>query len=218
MAKKSVIRSVAIDTLKPHPRNPNKHPLEQVKALAESAREFDQTRNIVVWKGLIIAGEGFWRGAKKAGLTQVEIKDVSHWSEAKALAYMYADNDLAKRSDLNPEGALLLLELAEKGGEHVPGVTDEERLTMAKRAKLSKREQVKLAADPEAMVNAPQAGPTSQAGQAKFPLAIVLSAEQNRRWQEYKQTVDIKTDGAAFWQMFEAVTAQAVAESDKAAE
>src|SRR3990167_504862 len=107
--------SVLIDTLKPHPRNPNVHTPEQVKELAASAATFDQVRSIVVWQGHIIAGEGFWRGAQLAGKTEIEVHDVSHWPEQKAIQYMLADNRLAEKSYRDTAAlSALLAELAEE--------------------------------------------------------------------------------------------------------
>jgi len=204
---KAKTKIVPIGEIKPHPRNPNGHSAEQVGLLAKSAKKYEQVRNIVVWQGLIIAGEGFWRGAKKAGLKEIEVKDVSHWPEAKALAYMYDDNALAFKSELDAAGVLLLIELAEQDGESPTCLTDDERGAMVKQAKLAKREQVKLANDPGALMGAPAAQvPSSDNGKARFPLAVILDGPTNRAWQEYKGRVGKKQDTAAFVEMFEAVT------------
>ena len=87
---------VPIQSVRPHERNYNFHPEFQVDQLAKSAETFAQVRNIVVWRGKIIAGEGFWRGMVRAGQTHISIKDVSEWPEEKALAYMATDNELAR--------------------------------------------------------------------------------------------------------------------------
>jgi hypothetical protein len=75
---------------------------------------------------------------------------------------------------------------------------------MVKQAKLAKREQVKLANDPGALMGAPAA--QAPGGKARFPLAVILDGPTNRAWQEYKGRVGKKQDTAAFVEMFEAVT------------
>ena len=52
------LKKVKITELKPHPQNPNTHPDNQLKELENSLVEFDQVKNIVVWQGQVIAGNG----------------------------------------------------------------------------------------------------------------------------------------------------------------
>jgi hypothetical protein len=89
---------VAIDSIEPHPQNYNAHPEAQVEQLSQSVKEFAQYKNIVTWRGKIIAGEGVWRAMKLAGRTTIEVKDVSAWSKTRALALMAEDNEQARQS------------------------------------------------------------------------------------------------------------------------
>jgi len=88
------IQTVKTSSLKPHPKNPNRHPQEQLVELQKSLDQFDQVKNIVVWKGLVIAGNGLLVAAIKQGRKKIEIQDVSDWSEEKAIKFMIADNRL----------------------------------------------------------------------------------------------------------------------------
>ena len=86
------IQTVKITDLKFHPKNPNTHPELQVKELQNSLDQFDQVKNIVVWQGLVIAGNGLLEAAKLQNRETIEIQDVSDWPEEKAIKFMIADN------------------------------------------------------------------------------------------------------------------------------
>jgi hypothetical protein len=108
-------RVVPIDSVRPHPRNEkyHSHPDSQIATLAESVETFDQYRPVVVWRNLIVAGQGVWHGMKRAGETEIEIKDVSRLPERTALSLMLTDNSLAQYSVTNEEEfAALVKELA----------------------------------------------------------------------------------------------------------
>lgn len=109
-------RVVPIDSIRPHPQNEkyHSHPDSQIATLAESVETFDQYRPIVVWNDLIVAGQGVWHGMKRAGETEIEIKDVSRLPEEVALSLMMTDNSLAKYSVTNEaEFAALVNQLAQ---------------------------------------------------------------------------------------------------------
>lgn len=58
-------KKIKLSTLKPHPKNPNAHPENQIKELQNSLDQFDQVKNIVTWQGYVIAGCGLLEAAKK---------------------------------------------------------------------------------------------------------------------------------------------------------
>lgn len=86
------LQTVKIIDLKFHPKNPNTHPEFQVKELQNSLDQFDQVKNIVVWQGLVIAGNGLLEAARLQNRETIEIQDVSDWPEEKAIKFMIADN------------------------------------------------------------------------------------------------------------------------------
>lgn len=88
------IKTVEISKLKSHPDNPNQHPVEQINELQDSLKQFDQVKNIVVWQGQVIAGNGLLMAAKKQGRDAIKVQDVLDWPEEKAISYMIADNRL----------------------------------------------------------------------------------------------------------------------------
>ena len=85
------LKTVTIADLEPHPQNPNTHPVKQIDALGDSLDEFDQVKNVVIWRGQILAGHGLVTAALKSGRLTLDAVDVSHWDEAKATAFMLAD-------------------------------------------------------------------------------------------------------------------------------
>ena len=88
------ITKVKISNLKSHPENPNTHPDNQLKELQNSLDQFEQIKNIVVWQGKVIAGNGLMEAARLQNRTEIEVQDVSDWPEEKAISFMIADNRL----------------------------------------------------------------------------------------------------------------------------
>ncbi len=86
---------IALADYKPHPRNPNTHPGPQLDALGDSLDQFEQVKNIVVWRGHYIAGHGLAAAATRRGLKTLAAVDVSEWDEGRAVSFMLADNRLS---------------------------------------------------------------------------------------------------------------------------
>ena len=89
-----------------HPLNYNGHSDAQISKLMASLSKFGQIRSIVVWREYIIAGHGLTEAAKRLGwkTLRADVLD-SEISESVALAYLVADNELARQSD--PDQAAL---------------------------------------------------------------------------------------------------------------
>lgn len=105
-------RTIYLSAYQPHPRNYNRHPADQVKRIAHSLRTFGQVRSIVVWRGYLLAGHGVAEAAKSIGWTTLEADALpDDYPEAKALAYVAADNELSRLSD--PDAAQLAAILQE---------------------------------------------------------------------------------------------------------
>ena len=86
--------------LKPHPRNYNKHSDRQVDDLALSLKRFGQRKPIVTWRDMIVAGHGLTMAAQMAGWTTILTMPIpDEWDEATVLAYLAADNELARQAD-----------------------------------------------------------------------------------------------------------------------
>lgn len=125
--------------LDPWDRNPNTHPAEQPEQIAESIRAFGFVAPCVVWRSAdrLVAGHGRLLAMRKLaeGYTYLDaagefqergpepdfqasgspgpglVRVVYHEfeSESHADAYAMADNELTRRSELDPEAAAALL-------------------------------------------------------------------------------------------------------------
>lgn len=88
------VEFVAIDLVKPYPKNAKAHPQEQVEKIANSIREFGFNQPIVVDSdGVVVVGHGRLEAAKLLGHTHVPVITVE-LTEEQAKAYRLADNKL----------------------------------------------------------------------------------------------------------------------------
>jgi len=95
---------VSVGALTPHPRNYNQHSQEQVADLRRSLRRFGQVRSIVVQaqadpgRWLIVAGHGIVAAARAEGIESLRADVIpADWNDAMVLAYLAADNELARQ-------------------------------------------------------------------------------------------------------------------------
>jgi ParB-like chromosome segregation protein Spo0J len=95
---------VPVEELKPHPRNPNQHPIEQIQLLANIVKQTGWRNAIVVSErsGFITKGHARYSAAR---LLQAKVAPVDYQkyaSEEEELADMVSDNriaELAERDD-----------------------------------------------------------------------------------------------------------------------
>ncbi len=107
-----VNQRVALADIAPHERNYNRHPADQVKRIAASLRKFGQVRSIVVWRSTILAGHGVVEAARSLGWKEITADVLPDtYPEHLALAYVAADNELARLGD--PDQAALAAILQE---------------------------------------------------------------------------------------------------------
>jgi hypothetical protein len=100
----------------PYARNSRAHSDEQVAQIAASIREFGFTNPVLVdGERGIIAGHGRVLAARKLGLDEVPVIELSHLTEAQRRAYVIADNKLALNAGWDLD--LLKLELQELDGK-----------------------------------------------------------------------------------------------------
>lgn len=98
-------RLALTDTLKPHPRNPNTHPPEQLRLYRKIIAHAGWRRPITISRqsGRIIRGHGAWQVATEAGWRKVPIEVQDYADEAAELADVLADNQLARYAAANRE-------------------------------------------------------------------------------------------------------------------
>lgn len=110
--------TVEINSLKPHPQNPNKG---QVEAIAGSIGANGWYGRVIVQHstGFILAGEHRWRAAMQQGATRIDIQPVD-CDEHTALRILAVDNRTSELAQRDPEAlAALLGELSHEG--HLEG-------------------------------------------------------------------------------------------------
>ena len=92
--KAEKIELVPISEIVPHPKNPNKHPEEQIEHLVKQY-QYQGFRNPLVVSsatGFLICGHGWLEAAKLAGLETLPVIRQDFKDEAQEYAYMTADN------------------------------------------------------------------------------------------------------------------------------
>lgn len=100
-----------IETLKPNPKNPNKHPEGQIELLSKNIKYLGWRHPITVSKrsGFIVAGHGRLMAAQKLGLQIVPVDYQDFNSDADEIAVLVADNRLAELSETSEEDLKKLL-------------------------------------------------------------------------------------------------------------
>jgi ParB-like chromosome segregation protein Spo0J len=112
-----VIRQdVALADLHPFPRNYNTHSPAQIAKLAKSLSTFGQVRSIVAWlnpdDGLIytLAGHGVVEAARSLSWLTMRADVLHDCTYDTAMAYVVADNELARQSDPDQAQLAAILE------------------------------------------------------------------------------------------------------------
>lgn len=101
--KTSKIVLVDVGLLKPHPKNPNKHPADQIKRLAEILQFQGWRAPIVVsnQSGFIVAGHGRLMAAQSLGLKKVPVQYQDFDDESQEFSHMSADNSIAAWAEMD---------------------------------------------------------------------------------------------------------------------
>lgn len=94
---------VDVSDLRPHPKNPNKHPRKQIALLAEIIKFSGWRAPITVSKtsGFIIRGEGRYQAAKLLGVSAVPVDFQEYENKEMEIADLIADNRLSELSSPN---------------------------------------------------------------------------------------------------------------------
>lgn len=100
------------NTLKPNPRNPNRHSAHQIQLLAAIIQEQGWRAPITVSKrsGLIVRGHGRLEAALLLGCQQVPVDFQDYGSEAEELADLLADNRLSELAEIDEDDLKRVIE------------------------------------------------------------------------------------------------------------
>lgn len=99
--KAEKIEIVELHKLVPNPKNPNKHPQDQIERLAKLI-DYQGFRNPIIVSnrsGFIVVGHGRLEAAKKLGIEQVPVIYQDFDDEAQEYAYVVSDNTIAEWAD-----------------------------------------------------------------------------------------------------------------------
>jgi DNA modification methylase len=104
------VETIAVNALRPYPRNARTHSRKQIRQIAKSIERFGFCNPVLVDDGgQIIAGHGRVEAAKLLDIKELPTVRLSHLSDAEKRAYILADNRLAERSGWDRE--ILAIEL-----------------------------------------------------------------------------------------------------------
>lgn len=110
---------VDTDELVGNPRNPNKHPKEQIAALAKIIKRQGWRHPIVVSNrsGFVVKGHGRLLAAKKLNAQQVPVDYQDYESEASEYADLMADNKIQEFSELDEKLSADILQDIKNSGD-----------------------------------------------------------------------------------------------------
>lgn len=105
------IEMVELDTLRPHPRNYNGHPDDQVEHLIASLRQHKFYKNVVVANdGTILAGHGIVQAARRVGVRRVPVHRLPYGpDDPEAWKVLSGDNEIARLRLVDDRGLADLL-------------------------------------------------------------------------------------------------------------
>ena len=109
---------IETDSLVGNPRNPNKHPTEQIDALAKIIKRQGWRHPIVISNrsGFVVKGHGRLLAAKKLGVSEVPVDYQNYESEASEYADLMADNKIQEFSELDEKmSADILKDIKDSG-------------------------------------------------------------------------------------------------------
>jgi len=86
------IKNIKLSEIKEAPFNYNLHPQNQIEELSKSLKKFGQFKNIVLWEGYCIAGNGLVFAARESGYESLSAIIMDDLSEDQAKELCVADN------------------------------------------------------------------------------------------------------------------------------
>ncbi len=109
---------IAIEKLKPNPKNPNKHPPKQIELLAKIIGKTGWRSPIVVsnLSGFIVRGHGRLEAAKLAGFKKVPVDYQDYINAKQEMADLVADNRIAELAEIDMPKLNMIMEDLDDGG------------------------------------------------------------------------------------------------------
>ncbi len=102
----------AVAELVPNPKNPNRHPEEQIDLLSVIIQKNGWRDRIVISNrsGMIVKGHGRYMAAMRGGLSVVPVEYQDYKDEAEEIKDLIADNKIAELSEVDNEAAFELVD------------------------------------------------------------------------------------------------------------
>lgn len=96
---------VPTSTIKPNPKNPNKHTEEQIEKLAKIIEHYGFRVPIIISKnsGFVVSGHGRLEAAKKLGYEKVPVDYQEFKNKNEELGYLVSDNAIAELSFIDKD-------------------------------------------------------------------------------------------------------------------
>ena len=109
-------KMVAVDQLKPNPRNPNVHPKSQIAALAKLIEHLGWRAPVTVsnLSGFVVRGHGRLAAARVLGVTAVPVDFQDYASAADEWTDLLADNRIPEFATMDDELTVALLKELKK--------------------------------------------------------------------------------------------------------
>lgn len=126
---------VKIENVKPNPANPNTHPEEQIKNLAQNIKSIGWRYPITIsnQSGMIVKGHGRLMAAKCLGVKEVPVEYQNYSSEEEEMADLLFDNRIQELSEIDRKTLLNCFENYDTGNIpfELSGYTEEEYRDLA---------------------------------------------------------------------------------------
>ena len=136
-------KMVAIDKMKPNPKNPNQHPQAQIDALARLIRHLGWRAPVTVSNrsGMVVRGHGRLMAARALGLETVPVDYQDYKNDADEWTDLLADNRLPELASMDEElTAKLLQELETVAGDiEITGYTQHDLAKMIRQGEKDKQ-------------------------------------------------------------------------------
>lgn len=186
-------------TLRPHPRNYQRHPPEQLAHLRARIREYGVYRPVLLALGdVVCAGHGLLEAAKLEGLATVPVvRFPVEPSSPAALRLLAGDNETGRGSDRD-ERALseVLLELLETDvGLAGAGVDEEELERLIAASRTREERAAELAAEWQGM-------PEFEQGEQKAHRSVTFHFVDQAAVEEFERRLGSKLPESARWAWF----------------
>jgi hypothetical protein len=108
----TTLERVALADVRPHPRNYQTHPEQELAHLMHSLTTHGVYRNVVIAReGTLLAGHGVVEAARRLGYTHLSMKRLDIAPDSpRALQVLVGDNEIVRDAQRNEEALLVLLQ------------------------------------------------------------------------------------------------------------